>query len=434
MLNLLKNLVALMRLYFRSPYYGFVYGHEEVSLADLQEVRAKIGVQDDKIVEKFERGYAALIGQGEAVSFAAARMGFFAVLKTLQISRGDEVVLPAATCSVMINAVLRVGATPIFADVDPVTFGSSVEGIKKVLTQQSRLVIAQHSFGIPCDIYPIVKLMKEKNIFLLEDCALTLGSKINGVTCGDFGDAALFSTDHSKPLNTMTGGLIYSNNTMLIDSLRKMQAAASELALDKQNALFDQIIFERKYVTPSRYGKFKLLSILQAKLKRNHRPFLDEDFSLSLSSSYPYPARLPTFLALLGVKMVEMWPKILHQRKERLNRLLPQLEKRLDNGVLDVYRDKRLDVVPLRVTWLEDNSIEMRNRLSSMIDVSWIWFKQPIVATILPLERFGYHAELCPNAEFIGDRVINVPCVFSSDDEKGYIENISAVLSDGDNR
>ena len=63
------------------------------------------------------------------------------------------------------------------------------------------MIVAQHSFGIPCEIQPIVNFAKKKNIFLLEDCALTMGSSIKGIKCGNFGDAALFSTDNTKLIN-----------------------------------------------------------------------------------------------------------------------------------------------------------------------------------------------------------------------------------------
>ena len=121
----------------------------------------------------------------------------------------------------MVNAVVSVGVKPIYADNDTDTFGSSAEAISKVLTPQTKMIVAQHSFGISCDSQPIVTLAKSNSIFLLEDCALTLGSNIDGVVCGNFGDAALFSTDHSKPLNTLTGGLIYTKSKILFEKLNK---------------------------------------------------------------------------------------------------------------------------------------------------------------------------------------------------------------------
>ena len=146
-------------------------------------------------------------------------MGFYVLMKSLGVSSGDEILFTAATCSTMINAALRIGATPIYADIDPNTFGSDPNDIEKKITHKTKIIVAQHSFGIPCDITAIKKISVSNNIFLFEDCALTLGSRVNGITVGNFGDAALFSTDHSKPINTMIGGLIYTCDHVLYQKL-----------------------------------------------------------------------------------------------------------------------------------------------------------------------------------------------------------------------
>ena len=134
-------------------------------------------------------------------------MGFFVLMKVLGIGSGDEVVLCGSTCSVMPNAILKVGAKPVYSDVDKNTFGSCPRSIEACITPNTKLVVAQHSFGIPCDIDVIEKFCKDNGIFLVEDCALALGSKLREKNVGTFGDAAIFSTDHSKPINTIIGGL-----------------------------------------------------------------------------------------------------------------------------------------------------------------------------------------------------------------------------------
>ena len=234
-------------------------------------------------------------------------MGFYALLKILGIKTGDEVILQGSTCSVMVNAILRSGACPVFADIDKDTFGSCVKGIKNCITKRTKMIIAQHSFGIPCRINPIVKLAKDNNIFLLEDCALTVGSKINGTICGNFGDAALFSTDHSKPLNLLIGGLIYTKDKVLYSRLKDLRDTADDLPSMKQNSLWKQLLFERKYCSPKLYGRMGFASKIRSIIQIGNRPFLDEDFESKPSSSYPYPSRLPTFIAKLGLYELKRW-------------------------------------------------------------------------------------------------------------------------------
>lgn len=190
--NKVREVVARTQQAFRSPYFGFVQGHAYLEPDKLQQISQLVGVKDDALVADFERHFAKLVGPGQAVSYAAARMGFYELMRLEGIGKGDEVILLGATCAVMVNAVLRTGATPVFSDINLDTFGSSRSTIEVCVTPQTRMIVAQHSFGIPCEIEPIVNLAKERNIFLLEDCALTLGSKVNGIVVGNFGDAALF--------------------------------------------------------------------------------------------------------------------------------------------------------------------------------------------------------------------------------------------------
>ena len=198
---ILKNLKRLGQLtnaippWFRLPYFGFVQGHIYLLKEELSEIKGYVGKYSESTIVEFENRYGGLIGSGQAISFAAGRMGFFALMRVLGVKPGEEIILQGATCSVMVNAILRVGATPVYADIDLNTFGSCAQAIEKVITPKTRMIVAQHSFGIPCDIKPIVELAQSKKVFLLEDCALTLGSKVDGKKVGNFGDAALFSTD-----------------------------------------------------------------------------------------------------------------------------------------------------------------------------------------------------------------------------------------------
>ena len=205
-MNKFYRLAGVLRQWFRTPFFGFVQGHAYLAPHDVDQIRKHIAKPAKEIVAEFEHGFASLVGEGYAVSFAAGRMGFYALMKTLDIGPGDEVVVQGANCAVMVNAILRTGATPVFADIDPETFGSSKQHIERCITPRTRRIVAQHSFGIPCDVEPIVELAHSRKTFLLEDCALAVSSTNDGITVGNFGDAALFSTDHSKPLNTLTGG------------------------------------------------------------------------------------------------------------------------------------------------------------------------------------------------------------------------------------
>ena len=431
-MNKLYKLLGIVRQWFRSPFFGFVQGHAYLTQCELDQIEKCVGKPENDVVSEFESRFASIVGDGRAVSFAAGRMGFYALMKILGIGSGDEVVIQGATCSVMIDAVLRTGAEPVYSDIDRDTLGSSALHIERCITPRTRMIVAQHSFGIPCDIEPIVALSRSRGIFLLEDCALTLGSRIDGVVVGNFGDAAMFSTDHSKPLNTLTGGFIYTRDVALANKLSDAQAAASDLPVIKQKALWKRFLLECRYCNPAKSGcieAINLIGIVRSKLFKCVQPFLSENDCSVSCSSYPYPARMPGFLAAVGLHEVKRWPQVVEDRKELLRGLLEVAENSVVGSyALKAYVDKRLDIVPLRFVWTQPDGASVRDVLSKFIYVSWTWFLQPIVGTSAPLERFRYQIGACPISEYIGLGMVNLPCNLSQRDSRQLIRLFREVV------
>jgi len=337
-------------------------------------------------------------------------------MKALDIGVGDEIILQGATCAVMVTAILRTGAKPVFSDIDPQTFGSSASSIARCITPRTRMIVAQHSFGIPCDIEPITSLAKSAGVFLLEDCALTLGSKWAGIPVGQFGDAALFSTDHSKPLNTIIGGLVMAKDQALTFRLRQIQTEAGSLSAAKQEALWSRVLFQRKFCPPSRYGSVAIRDILgRLTAGDKESPFLLQDFSIHQSSRYSYPARMPAFLAAVGMAELGRWRETIVERKALLKALLSAAEKSpVGPHIPRIYYDPKVDIVPLRFAWFQENGNVMRERISHVIDTDWTWFMEPIVGAQTELNDYFYYPGSCPQAERIGPNMINIPCTIPS--------------------
>jgi dTDP-4-amino-4,6-dideoxygalactose transaminase len=346
-------------------------------------------------------------------------MGFFALMQSLAIGPGDDVILPGYTCAVMPNAVLRVGATPIYSDVSPTTFGSSAEFIEPLINSQTRMIVAQHSFGYPCEIGPIAELARRRGIFLLEDCATTLGSTIDGQPVGTFGDAALFSTDHTKPLVTHTGGLIYSSDSSAIDCLRAEQAGSGEISAAQQSEMWKRMELEGYHRTPS--GQLRLFAADTARgflrPQSLSSAFLSEDFaSTTGADSYPYPARFPSFLARIGLSQIAAWPQRAEARRRSLGMLLSALAESSAHAHLPpVLSDPRVSITPLRLAWSQPDGGQGRQRLRTRIATEGTWFRSPISVSSDPLDSYGYSSGACPESERLGPGMINIPIL---DDER----------------
>jgi perosamine synthetase len=401
--------------------FGFMQSHvhfDDAQLIHLKTILESGDVQNDKqVIHEYEVSFAGLVGDGFASSFASARMAFYTLMKVLKIGEGDEVVLPAFTCSVMPNAVLRVGARPVYADIDRYTFGSSAEAIQRVLTKRTKLIVAQHSFGIPCDIDEITSLSQKKGIFLLEDSSITLDSSLNGINVGNWGDAAIFSTDHSKPLNTIIGGILYTRNRDLQNKVANFSEANPNLSAEHQRNLFNQLLFERKYNVPNRYPHVILHNYAISARARlfgdNPLVFLENDYTgpKPQQSPYPYPAAMPALLAQVGIYELKRWREERLRRKELLSQYIKILMMSpYSSWIPVVYNDPARSIVPLRFVFLCPHANKFLLSLRKYVDVNWIWFRQPVICAIEGLESLGYNVSSCPVSEEITSKIVNLPC------------------------
>jgi perosamine synthetase len=404
-------------------YFGFNSCHDQLSKTQLVDIKKLVQKKDIQIVNEYETKFIDSIGNGYGFSVASGRMAFYLLLKHLGISENDEVIVLGFTCSVMINAILRVGAKPVYSDVNISSFGSDPKKIEENISSNTKMIVAQHSFGIPCDIKEIVRLGKQHNIFVLEDCALALGSSVSGVQVGNFGDAAIFSTDHSKPLNTLIGGFFYTKNIALFESVKSSIDIIPELSKEHQKNLYRQLVFEKIWHSPRRY-KFKKAFLYYNKVRKKiigkKLLFMDGDNGPPdrIQPKYPYPSRLPAFLAQLGMFELERFGIEKKRRVDILKKYLDIFEgSTYRNEISRVYLDEEMQIVPLRFVFTTEKSSELKSKLSALINFSQIWFKNPIIATSYDLEDMGYKNGMCPIGESIGKMIINFPCVIPEEFE-----------------
>lgn len=432
--NLLKKIVQIVNavfLLFIRPYFGFIKGHSHLSNDELTQILSLIinpCEKDEEITSMFENKFSELIGAGKSVSFAAGRMAFYSYMEILEIGDGDEVIIQSSNCSVMVNAILRIGAKPVFSDIDVNTMGSDPKSIRKLITTKTKLIVAQHSFGIPCEIDEIVKIADRYNIKVLEDCALSVGSKYKGLTVGNWGDAALFSIDHSKPLNCMIGGLLYLQEDDIYQRIKKFRDKMPNLDKNHQLSIYQRLLFERKYYSPDKYsyGKFiELFDALIGKIRKTQPAFLLDDYNLpnSLNKSYySYPAKLPVFISKLGLFELKYFDENKLIRKELLDDYIKIFVTSKNSKLLpNAYLDERNDIIPLRFIAFFPNKSLAYKYFSKKIDVNSSWFQKPIIGCH-DIEELGYKIGSCKNSEVAAKKVINFPCTFNSN-QKLEIQN-----------
>jgi dTDP-4-amino-4,6-dideoxygalactose transaminase len=173
-------------------------------------------------VEKMEKEFCEYLNCKHAIGVSSGTDALLLALMAIDIGPGDEVIVPTYSFFATAGVVSRLNAVPVLTDIDPVTFNIDPEDFKKKITSKTKAVIPVHLYGQSAELEPIVKIAKEKNIFVIEDAAQAIGTDYkNGKRIGTIGDIGCFSFFPSKNLGGYgDGGLVTTNNDELAYMLR----------------------------------------------------------------------------------------------------------------------------------------------------------------------------------------------------------------------
>lgn len=171
--------------------------------------------------QQFEQSVADLCDTEFAIGCASGSDALLLALMALGIKAGDEVICPSFTFFATASCITRLGATPVFVDIDPETFNLDPALIESAITPRTRALIPVHLFGQCCDMEAIQTIASEHNIAIVEDCAQSIGASRNGRMCGSIGDLGCFSFYPTKNLGGMgDGGVVTTNDPELADQVR----------------------------------------------------------------------------------------------------------------------------------------------------------------------------------------------------------------------
>ena len=173
-------------------------------------------------VEAFEKELAAYCTSGGAVGVTSGSDALLIALMAEKIKPGDEIITSPFTFFATVGAIVRAGATPVFADIDPVTFNIDPAKIAEKITPKTRAIIPVHLFGQAADMDPIVKIAKEHNLFIIEDACQAIGAEYKGKRVGSFAEYGAFSFFPSKNLGCFGDGGAVSCDTAEREALLKI--------------------------------------------------------------------------------------------------------------------------------------------------------------------------------------------------------------------
>ena len=180
-------------------------------------------------IDKLERELAAMIGARDAIALSSGTDALLVVLMALGIGPGDEVITPTYSFFATAGCVSRVGATPVFVDVDPVTLNVDPAAVRRALTPRTKAVLPVHLYGLCPDMTAIEAIAREAGVPIIEDAAQAIGASIGGRQAGTMGLAGCFSFFPSKNLGAFgDAGMVTTNDPALAKELRLLRNHGAE--------------------------------------------------------------------------------------------------------------------------------------------------------------------------------------------------------------
>jgi perosamine synthetase len=352
----------------------------------------------------FKQKIEHFFGGGKCFLLAKGRVGLYTGLRAMNLPRGAKVLVPGYTCMVVPSAMQFAGLEPAFVDIDPATYNIDPRQLDAVGGDISALLV-QHTYGIPCDMTPLLAWTAARGIPLIEDCCHVFGSRYQGRLCGTFGNFAFMSGQWNKPFSTGLGGILLVNDPALADRVAEIIEAEAFTPGWMQNQLLHaQILAHKLLVRPTTALKIMAL----------YRALNGLGLAIGSSSQGELKGQMPPRY------LTTMAPCQVHQGLRELSRIEENIQHRMRltafyhaelprNGFaslsLPAVDELPLLRYPVRVANKEDVLLKAGG---AGVEIG-SWFEVPLHPAGTCMEAFGYRDGMCPEAEAASREVINLP-------------------------
>ncbi len=366
-----------VRLKVPYSFFGSIFDEEEEKavLAAMKQDTLTTGPQ----VKTFQDDFAKYTGTKYAFAVSNCTTAMHVCSQVIGLRPGDEVIVTPNTFIATSLVILKEGATPVYADIDPRTFNIDPAEVEKKVTNRTKAIYVVHYGGQMVDMDPIMEIARKYHLVVLEDCAHTAGAEYKGRKAGSIGDFGCFSFHSLKNMTTLgEGGMITCNNDRYAEGIEKLRC----MNLDHWKN-------QKDYWIPSHFDV--------------------ADFDGKWGNNY----RMNEIQAAAGIAQLKKLDKLNEKRTEN-GRYITEGIKGL-KGVTPVYEDPNCK----HIYHLYTVCIEEKELGASRDDFLRVLYKEEGIQGILHyqptyhftgLKKMGYPQNLCPIAEeFFYKREFNTP-------------------------
>jgi perosamine synthetase len=360
----------------------------------------------DKIIEQYQQKFARFFGAERAFAFWKGRVGLYALLRALDVGAGDEVILPGYTCVMNVNPIKYVGARPVYVDIEPDTFNIDVNLLKEKITNKTKIIIAQHTYGYPCEMDAIMEIAQSSGIAVIEDCCLALGSKYKGRMVGTFGRAGYFSSQWNKPYTTGLGGMVITSDLQLADRIKALMI--NEMCPPSSSEVFMlrmQLIIYRLFIYPRTTALAQNLfrhltkkgAVVGSSSTSEFEPVKADDFFKGISKMQ----------ARSGIRQLDrIEENIAHRQKmaQLYDELLAAKGLKSSNDSRDWVK-LVLVRYPVRI---KEKYKALAQAAKAGIELG-SWFESVLHPIETPLDSYDYKLGMCLEAEKAARETVNLP-------------------------
>jgi perosamine synthetase len=375
-------------------------------------------INDKKVITDFENILAAQIGHTECVTFSHARTALYFTLKSLDLKPGDHILMPSITIKAILDVVLDLKLRPVFVDSDLKTACFDLNSLRNQINKfNPRVCLLTYLFGLMPDMDSIVRELKNSNIFIIEDFSQALNASYKGTNAGLFGSVSIYSASTVKTLDTYGGGLAFTSDIKLINSLRHYQLSLANIPRIK---LIQKVLVSfLKNIITSRYvfslGLFQILKYLNF---RHNKKF---DRFVGLRSVSPI-TKLPkdwffsytSVQAAVGLKLLK---RIEVNDSSRINFAQTLISKASNIKILSGGYESR------SVFWQLIALPEAHNNFRKFLYMNKIDSAYTSLIEISQLPTYQIQSST-PNADYIYNNAVYLPCYASlNSNERAHIIN-----------